>query len=91
MNLSDKKDKKEKVIDSKIVKTGKVKLIIDAFENNVNVKSKVEDLMDKSELNSPMKPTMNAFKVMMESSRHLKGLTPSPYKKKKVFGRKKQL
>ena len=67
-----------------------MKLIVDAFEKNVKVKGKVEDQNDVNELDSPMKPTLNAFKVMMESSRHLKGLTPSPYKKKRIFGRKKQ-
>ena len=94
-NKTDKTDKtvivsKEK---DKETKTSKIKLIIDAFENNIQLNNKASREPDNIDVQKYKKPTKDAFKVLMGSSQNLGTLTPSPRRKNpktKVIGQRQQ-
>ena len=81
MDKSDVKDKTEdKMTDTdKNIKPSKVKLIIEAFENNMKVRDTEAVNNDNIEVKNKCK---DAFKLMMESSKKFGGgQTPSPGRK----------
>ena len=90
MDKSSKKDKNTVNVKTEVVnkiKTSKVKLLVEEFEKNMEGASKTEiGVVDKDSFATKK----DVFKVLMDSSRRLGDMTPSPrrkHPKKKMIGK----
>ena len=73
----------------KEIKTSKVKLMVEAFEKNINMEGASRKRSDVVDLSS-IAGKMNAFQVLMDNSRRFGETTPSPRRKnprKKTIGK----